>query len=279
MKRYLIVLLVFTSCAGGNGEFNASGVFEATEVMVSARGSGELIYLQVAEGQDVMAGKEVGLIDTTQLHFRKLQLEASVQNVPTQTAALVQQLDNQRHERARFEKLVRENAATQKQLDDIDAAVALIERQLAAQRDALTATNENLAASLAQIEDQINKSLIISPISGVVLAKYAEQGELAAVGRPLFKVGELTSMYLRVYVTADQLTSMKIGQKIAVFADWGKNGRREYEGTVSWIADRAEFTPKTIQTRDERTNLVYAVKVAVTNDGYIKVGMYGDVKF
>jgi HlyD family secretion protein len=205
--------------------------------------------------------------------------------VERQSAALRQQIATARGEQARFEKLVRENAATQKHLDDITAGLATLEKQLAAQTETLTSGNASLdgetqamAAQLAQIEDQIAKSVVASPIDGVVLSKYAERGELAAVGRALFKVGDVTNIFLRVYITADQLTSLQLGQRVRVFADWGSDERREYEGTVSWISDKAEFTPRTIQTRDERANLVYTVKVAVTNDGYIKTGMYGEVQ-
>ncbi len=293
MRRYLIVAALFlAACSGKNKEYDASGVFEATEVMVSARGTGELVHFDIKEGQTVRAGVPLGLIDTTQLHLRKMQLLGTLKavdsrryNVERQVASLRQQIATQRTEQARFENLVHENAATQKQLDDITAGLAVLERQLAAQTETLTSGNESIdgetqsmSAQLAQLEDQIAKSIVASPINGTVLAKYAEQGELAAQGRALFKVGDMTNIFLRVYITADQLTTLQLGQKVRVFADWGEKERREYEGTVSWISDKAEFTPKTIQTRDERANLVYAVKVSVTNDGYIKLGMYGEIK-
>lgn len=295
MRRYFIVAAVafgLAACSDKNKEYFASGVFEATEVMVSARGTGELVHFDLTEGQHVKADEAVGLIDTTQLHLRKMQLfgtlkavDARRYNVERQLASLRQQIATQRTEQARFANLVRENAATQKQLDDITAGLAVLERQLAAQTETLTSGNESLdgetqamSAQLAQLEDQIAKNLVVSPVEGTVLAKYAEAGELAAQGRALFKVGDMTDIYLRVYITADQLTSLRLGQKVRVFADWGEKQRREYEGTVAWIADKAEFTPKTIQTRDERANLVYAVKIAVTNDGYIKSGMYGEIK-
>jgi HlyD family secretion protein len=294
MKKYFIVAaaLGLAACSGKNREYDASGVFEATEVMVSARTAGELVRFDLREGRTVKAGEAVGLIDTTQLHLRKLGLEGSLKavdarrfNVERQLASLRQQITTARTEQARFENLVRDNAATQKQLDDITAHLATLEKQLAAQTETLTSGNRSLDgetqamwAQLAQAEDQIAKSVVVSPIEGTVLAKYAEQGELAGQGRALFKVADMTNIFLRVYITADQLTVLQLGQQVRVFADWGADERREYEGTVSWISDRAEFTPKTIQTRDERANLVYAVKVAVTNDGYIKSGMYGEVK-
>ncbi len=294
MKKYFIVAvaLLTVACSGKNKGYDASGVFEATEVMVSARGTGELVRFDVREGVSVAAGEGGGLIDTTQLHLRKMQLlgtlkavDARRYNVERQVASLRQQIAKQRVEQARFGNLVRENAATQKQLDDITAGLAVLESQLAAQTETLNSGNASLdgeaqamLAQLAQLEDQIAKSVVVSPIDGTVLAKYAEQGELAAQGRALFKVADMTNIFLRVYITADQLTLLQLGQQVRVFADWGKKERREYEGTVGWISDKAEFTPKTIQTRDERANLVYAVKVAVTNDGYIKLGMYGEVK-
>jgi HlyD family secretion protein len=292
MKRYLILNVLFlAACTGRNREYDASGVFEATEVTVSARGTGELVYFDLREGQTVAAGQALGLIDTTQLHLRKAQLLGTLKavdarrfNVERQVAGLRQQIATARTEQVRFENLVRENAATSKQLDDITAQLAVLEKQLAAQTETLTSGNASLDgetqamwAQLAQIEDQIAKSTVASPIDGTVLAKYAEPGELAATGRALFKVADIENIFLRVYITADQLTELQLGQKVRVFADRGADQRREYEGTVSWISDRAEFTPKTIQTRDERANLVYAIKVAVTNDGYIKNGMYGEV--
>jgi HlyD family secretion protein len=293
MKKsfFITVALLAVACTGKNGEYDASGVFEATDVMVSARGTGEWVRFDVREGQTVAAGEAVGLIDTTQLHLRKMQLAGSLKavdarryNVESQLASLRRQIATQRTEQARFENLVSEGAATAKQLDDIEAGLAVLESRLAAQTETLTSGNASLdgelaamSAQLAQLDDQIAKSVVVSPLGGVVLGKYAEAGELAAQGRPLFKVGDMTNIFLRVYITADQLTELQLGQRVRVFADRGSDERREYEGTVSWISDRAEFTPKTIQTRDERANLVDAVKVAVTNDGYIKSGMYGEV--
>ena len=238
------------------------------------------------------AGCQVGYIDTVQLHLRKEQLSASLKavqsrhyNVDRQIAALRQQIETQKREQKRFEELVASNVANQKQLDDITAQVDMLEKQLVAQQETLSNNNSgisgeslSLKAQIAQIEDQIRKSVIASPIDGTVLAKYAEPGELAGQGRSLFKVADIGNLFLRVYITADQITELKIGQPVKVYADQGKSDRREYPGTVSWISDKAEFTPKTIQTRNERANLVYAVKVAVKNDGYIKRGMYGEIK-
>jgi HlyD family secretion protein len=285
-------LLIFSSCGDKNSQYDASGVFETTEVIVSAQAGGELMAFNVIEGQQVYANESVGYIDTTQLHLRKMQLMANMKavesrqyNVTRQVAAIRQQIATQQAEKARFENLVRSNAANQKQLDDINAQVALLERQLAAQTETLENNNRGISGEtaalfmqIAQIDDQIKRSVVASPISGTVLSKYAQQGEWAVQGRALFKVADITNMDLRVYITADQLTLLRIGQQVRVFADSGKSDRTEYAGTVIWISDKAEFTPKTIQTRDERANLVYAVKVAVTNDGYIKRGMYGELK-
>ncbi len=293
MKKYLFIAALFlAACGNRNNGYDASGVFEATEVTVSARGTGELVRFDLREGQTLTAGETVGIIDTTQLHLQKMQLlgtlkaaDARRYNVELQLASLRRQIATAHTEQVRFENLVRENAATQKQLDDITAHLSVLESQLAAQTETLTRGNRSLdgetqamSAQLAQLEDRIAKSVVASPIDGVVLSKYAEQGELASQGRPLFKVGDLENMFLRVYITADQLTSLQLCQKVRVFADWGDKDRREYEGTVSWISDKAEFTPKTIQTRNERANLVYAVRVAVTNDRYIKAGMYGEIR-
>ncbi len=297
MKPTLLLVacmaVLATACGDGNGDYDASGVFETTEVVVSARGSGEILRLDAEEGTDVRAGQTVGQIDTVQLSLKKAELEATLRatdsrryDVARQTASIVQQLATERRERQRYERLVNDNAANRKQLDDIDAHIATLERQLAAQRETLEKGNsaagaqaQAIAAQLAQIEDRIGKCAIVSPVGGTILAKYAERGEMAADGRSLFMVADLTRMHLRAYVDAPLLTRLKVGQSVKVYADEGESGRREYKGTIEWISDKAEFTPKTIQTRDERANLVYAVKVAVKNDGYIKRGMYGEVKF
>jgi len=286
------MMVSLVACEGGSGDYDASGVFETTEVTVSARGTGEIMRFDIEEGHQVEAGQAVGYIDTIQLHLKKEELLGSLMatdsrryNVSRQIASLRQEIATQKRERLRYENLVREKAANQKQLDDINSGLAVLEKRLAAQVETLENSNRSvsgevlmLEARIAQIEDQIAKCVITSPVRGTVLSKYAEQGELAAQGRSLFKVGDLSDMYLRVYITAPQLTTLKVGQQVKVYADEGEDGRREYMGTVSWISDKAEFTPKTIQTRDERANLVYAVKVAVKNDGYIKKGMYGEMK-
>lgn len=284
---------LLSSCGNSDGDYDASGVFEATEVMVSAQASGEIMNFKADEGLDVKSGQVLGYIDTIQLYLQKKQLEANlksaesrVYDVAKQTASIRQQILTQKKEQKRFRNLVDANAGNRKQLDDITENIFLLEKQLAAQEETLTNGNDMakaeinaINAQIALTEDRIKKSIITSPIEGTVMVKYVETGELAVQGSTLFKVADINNVYLRAYITASQITSLKIGQKVKVYADQGESGRKEYEGIVSWISDKAEFTPKTIQTRDERANLVYAVKVMVTNDGYIKRGMYGDVSF
>lgn len=290
---YLLGLAVLLfSCHNEDGEYDATGVFETTEVIVSAQGTGEIMRFDIDEGKTVDAEVELGYIDTVQLSLKKQELLANLEatdsrryNVGRQIASLREEIATQKREQQRYQNLVQAKAANQKQLDDINARLATLEKQLAAQTETLENGNRTvsgqvrmLEAQLAQVEDQIGKCRISSPINGTILSKYAEAGELASQGRALFKVGDIVNMYLRAYITADQLTELKIGQSVRVFADEGESGRREYAGTVSWISDKAEFTPKTIQTRDERANLVYAVKIQIQNDGFVKRGMYGEIK-
>ena len=289
----LVLALAMTACGKGNKVYDTSGVFESTEVTVSAEGNGKIMSLDLQEGDRLEAGAVVGCIDTVQLYLSKIQLEASRRavgsgrlNISRQIAALESQIAKQRQELDRFTKLEQAGASNRKQVEDIQAQIDILERQLAAQKESLQNTNSNvsgqadaLEAQMAQLEDRIRKCVITSPVSGTVLAKYSEAGELAVQGRALFKVADLESIRLRAYITADQLTNVKLGQAVKVYADQGTSGRKEYAGTLVWISDKAEFTPKTIQTRDERANLVYAVKIAVKNDGLIKLGMYGEVKF
>ena len=296
MKRsfaYPLLVLLAASCVEGNKAYDASGVFESTEVTVSAEGNGKILSLDIQEGDRLEAGQIVGCIDTVQLHLSEIQLEASRRavgsgrlDISRQIAALESQIGKQRQELDRFTKLEKAGASNRKQVEDIQAQIETLERQLAAQEESLNSSNRNvsgqadaLEAQIEQIRDRIRKCVITSPVAGTVLAKYSEAGEFAALGRALFKVADIDNIRLRAYITADQLTTLKLGQQVRVFADQGSSGRKEYAGTLIWISDKAEFTPKTIQTRDERANLVYAVKIAVENDGLIKLGMYGEVKF
>lgn len=287
----VLFALIVSGCRNGN-DYDASGTFEATEVVVSSEATGKLLQFDVTEGQLLKAGEQVGFADTVQLWLKKRQLQTNVKavnsrymDITKQIAATKQQIATQQRERQRYESLLKDNAANQKQLDDINAQIALLEKELSAQLSTLERNNagvteESSAADIqvAQLDDQLRKSYISSPIGGTVLAKYMERGELAVPGKALFKVADVENMFLRAYVTSDQLSQMKIGQEVQVFADYGGNNRKEYPGRITWISDKSEFTPKNIQTKDERANLVYAVKVAVKNDGFLKIGMYGEMK-
>lgn len=294
MKRiwcYGLLSLLAVGC-GNRDDFDATGIFEATEVTVSAEANGRILCFDVEEGDSVEAAVPVGAIDTVQLYLQKLQLERQVASarssrpdVRKQATALREQIAQQQTERRRVENLLKDGAATTKQLDDIDAQLKILQGQL----DALLSTLHNNLASIdenssaielqiAQIEDKLSKCRIVSPVGGTVLAKYAEAGELAAVGRPLMKVADLGQVYLRAYFTSEQLSSLRLGQQVTVTADFGGDERIDYPGRITWIASESEFTPKSIQTRNSRANLVYAVKIAVKNDGRLKLGLYGEVK-
>lgn len=298
MKRIGIItlfcgVLILTSCGSGKNDYDATGVFEATEVTVSAEAAGRVMHLDLEEGTALEENKEVGLIDTVQLYLKKCQLEASMKSVDSQRpdlmkqmAATRQQIATAEREKARVVKLLEAGAANRKQLDDWDAQIALLQRQLTAQQSSLSKSNQSLieqgnsvAIQIAQMEDQLSKCHLVSPIKGVVLAKYTEKGELATVGKPLFKVANIDQLFLRAYITSDQLAQIKLGDEVTVFSDYGDDIKKEYKGKIAWISNRSEFTPKTILTKDERANLVYAVKIAVKNDGYLKIGMYGGVKW
>lgn len=288
----IMAAALLTACGNNNGDYDASGIFETTEVIVSARGTGEIMSLNIEEGQTVKAGQSLGELDMTQLVLKKQQLHAGKDaatsrklDIARQVASLRQQIANLQSEQARFKALLKDGAATQKQVDDIGYQIATLQKQLAATNEQVSTANRSIdgqsagfEAQIGQVDDMMRQAVITSPINGVILSKYAEAGEFAVPGRALFKVANVSDMKLRAYVTADLLTGLKIGQKVKVYADQGANGRKEYEGTVSWMSSEAEFTPKTIQTRDERSNLVYAIKITVRNDGLIKRGMYGDVK-
>lgn len=290
----LSAVMVLSACSKGGDDYDASGMFEATEVIVSAEQTGRLMYFDIDEGDRLTAGRQVGLIDTVQLQLRAMQLGAAKDayasqrpDIAKQIAVTRQELVKAEQERRRYEALVNDNAANRKMLDDAENSVRLFRRQLEAQQSQLGNSTASLNRQMdateiqrRQVIDNLEKCHIKSPVSGTVLDKYAEAGEYATPGKPLFKIADIRDMKLRVYITAPQLTMLKIGQTVKVYADMGKDDRREYKGVVTWIADKAEFTPKTIQTRDERANLVYAVKISVKNtDGLIKIGMYGDVKF
>jgi len=283
----------FLSCGKGEYEGDASGSFEATEVVVSAEASGRILSFDAEEGQDLEAGEKLGAIDSTQLALKRRQLLASKASVESrrndvdlQLASIAQQIETARKERRRVANLIAADAANQKQLDDIDAQIAALEKEERARRTSMSQGNQGVSAEsssldiqVAQLDDQIAKCEIRSPISGTVLSKYAEAGEFTSPGKALFKVADVDSMILRAYATSSQLSRIKLGQGATVIVDFGGKDTRQYPGRVEWISDKSEFTPKTAQTRDERESLVYAVKVAVKNDGYLKIGMYGKVRF
>ena len=290
----LFTLLPFVvSCGNSDKDYDATGTFEATEVTVAAEQSGALMTFDVSEGDVIALGKEVGLIDTTQI-WLKIQQAGATKNVyrsqkpdmEAQIAATRQQLSKAKQDQQRYKELVADGAAPSKMLDDATNQVAVLQKQLDAQISALTTQISTLNSQISttdvqvsQLMDQLHKCHISAPIQGTVLEKYVEKGEFVAIGKPLFKMADTETMFMRAYVTSAQLKDIKVGQKAKVFADYGDGQKKEYEGVVSWISSRSEFTPKTILTDDERADLVYALKVAIKNDGYVKIGMYGEVKF
>jgi HlyD family secretion protein len=288
----MLSFLLFVTCTDKNKLFDASGVFEATEIIVSSEATGKILRFDVQEGQTLDSNQNVGYVDSIQIYLRKLQLLASLNatqsrqpDVAKQIAAIQQQIITAKTERQRVENLVKANAANQKQLDDADAQIALLEKQLDAQKSTLISTHTGigeessaLQIQVAQLDDQLKKCQIVNPINGTVLAKYTEQSEITTPGKALYKIADTKNMFLRAYITSSQLSQLKIGQKVTVFADFGEKKSKKYDGTLAWISSKSEFTPKTIQTKDERANLVYAVKIAVSNDGFIKIGMYGEMK-
>lgn len=287
----LFVFVVLGACRRGGPSYDASGTFEAVETIVSAEVTGTLLAFQPDEGDTLRTGELVGVIDSIPLYLRKKQLEAQVQSVlanrpdvARQLAAVREQLRHAEREQQRLSSLVQAGAATQKQYDDAAAQTEVLRRQLEAQQSTLSVTNSSLAAQTAplivqvqQVEDQLTRCRIINAVKGTVLTTYAEPHEMAVAGKPLYKVADLTTLTLRAYITGDQLTALRLQQPVTVAVDAADGATRTYPGVVTWISDQAEFTPKTIQTKAERANLVYAVKIRVRNDGYLKIGMYGEV--
>ena len=303
----IATLLLLGACSGNKNEYDASGNFEADEVIVSAQQNGELLLFSVKDGDQIREGAVVGQIDVTIPRLQKEQAEASIATLQEKTGSTSEQteltrrqlavqevqLAQMKREVARTKNLVKADAATQKQLDDLVSQTEQLQRQIAVTRQQIALNNSNtetknrgilsekkpLEKTAEQYQAQIDKGQIINPITGIVLAKYALKGEMAAVGKPLYKIGNLDTMTLRAYVTGTQLGQIKNGQQVTIRIDQGKNNYRNYAGRIIWISDKSEFTPKTIQTKDERANLVYAMKVSVANDGYLKIGMYGEVLF
>ena len=293
MKRivYIVAAMLAVSC-GTEAKFDAQGTFEATEVIISSEAAGRILSFDIEEGMAINADEPLAVIDSVQLHLQRSQLEAQLSallnsrpDVQTQVASLREQIATLKVEQRRIENMLRDGAATEKQKDDVDAQIRILESQLSATLSTLntnTSTiNSNAEAIRVQISalnDRIAKCRATSPISGTVLVKYAQEGELATVGKPLVKIADLGNIYLRAYFTSDQLASIKLGDEVTVTADFGGEERYDYVGRVAWISPESEFTPKTIQTKDSRANLVYAVKIAVENDGRLKIGLAGEVK-
>lgn len=290
---FIFSTFVLASCGSNNNKSDATGAFEADETIISAEATGALKQFDVEEGQSLKAGQFIGYIDSIQLYLKKKQLESQIRstlsqqpNIAAQVAAIQTQLKAAEKEQARLANLVKADAATQKQLDDMTAQVDVLRKQLAAQQSALGITSNSIAeqtnplqVQIEQINDQLAKSKIVNPIDGTVLAKYAEANEIAVTGKALYKIADVSTLTLRAYVTGAQLPAIKLNQNVKVLIDDGAKNYKEYPGTLYWISDKSEFTPKTIQTKDERANLVYAIKIHVKNDGYLKIGMYGEVKF
>ncbi len=312
MKKISLLLLTISStllisCKKGNGDFDASGTFEANEVIVSAETAGKILDFAADEGTKLEKNQVAVVIDPTNLQLQSEQVEASINALGEKTSDLTpyirtleQQIEIQKtqvssleRERTRFANLLKEDAATGKQLDDIETQLkvakeqlGLSQRQLDQQKAAISTQNRSvlseqtpLSKRKAQIDDQLSRTKVMNPVAGTVLTSYAEAGEITAPGKALYKIADLSIMDLRAYISGDQFSQVKIGQTVKVFIDNGKDDYKEMQGTVTWISDKAEFTPKTIQTKDERAHLVYATKIRVKNDGSVKVGMYGEVKF
>ncbi|MDE7386046.1 MAG: HlyD family efflux transporter periplasmic adaptor subunit [Muribaculaceae bacterium] len=294
MKRilYTAAALFLLQACGNKADYDATGIFETTTVIVSAETQGKILSFEISEGDSVRVGESIAVIDTTLLVLQQLQLgsqrqsaESSRPDIAAQAAALRTQIAHQQHECERQGRLLADGATTQKQFDDARAQLSILNGQLTALLSTLgknnTSISENAVAiqyQYEQVTEQIAKSKISSPLTGTVLVKYAEPGEYAVPGKPLCKIANLENMYLRSYFTANQLADIKIGQAVTVIADFGGDEQYEYPGTITWIAEESEFTPKSIQTKDSRANLVYAVKVAVKNDGRLKIGQYGEVR-
>jgi len=301
-----IVSLLIIGCNTNENEFDASGTFEADETIVSSEMPGKILLFNVEEGMHLSKDSVVGSVDATNIDLQQQQVEASIHALNEKTAnvnpqvELLQnqlavqqsQLDNLLHERTRIENLLKSDAATAKQLDDINAQIDVVKKSMtvtqqqinvkkndiATQNRSILSEAEPLRKRVAQLEDQQQRASIINPVSGTVIAKYAEAGEVTSPGKALYKIADLSELNLRAYVTGVQLPTIKLGQQVKVMIDQGEKKYKEYAGNIVWISDKAEFTPKTIQTKEERANLVYAIKVKVKNDGFLKIGMYGEVK-
>jgi HlyD family secretion protein len=286
-----IFLVGFTmnSCTNSEDKSDAYGNFEATEITISGQAAGELLQFNLEEGDLLKSNKKIGYVDTTDLVLKKQQLFSQIKairskyaNLDAQVAVYQQQIANVQRDKERIQKMFDDGAATQKQVDDVQGQVEVVQKQIKAvesQRIAINAEQEVINKQIDLLDESIKKSVIVNPIEGVVLSKYVNAFEVVGMGKPLYKIADLTEMKLKVYVSGDQLPNIKIGQEVEVLVDKDKETNRKLKGTISWINESAEFTPKIIQTKEERVNLVYAVKVLVKNDGSLKIGMPGEVNF
>ncbi len=290
---FLFALLLLNACTKDEKNYDASGILEADPTIISAQASGVLQSLNIEEGDTLNAGDLIGYIDTTQIYLKKLQVKANINtilsklpDIGAQLAALHAQLSYAQQELARVKRLRASAAATEKQVDEAQAQVDVLKKKIRAQKvrlntqsAGLSASTEELYVRLKQIEDKLNKHYIVNPLKGTVLMTYVEQYEMVGAGAPLYKIADMTHLILRAYITGNQFAQIKLGQKVKVQVDNGSGGLRNYTGKIVWISDEAEFTPKSIQTKEERENKVYAVKVRIENDGYLKIGMYGQLQF
>jgi HlyD family secretion protein len=302
----IVAFLLFGSCSHKDDDYDGSGNFEADEVIVAAQQSGQLLSFTPKEGDTLNKGAIVGQIDVTTATLQMEQVQASIKALHEKTtdpspqldlirkqlAVQQSQMEQQLREKSRTENLVKADAATQKQLDDINSGIDQLQKQITVTTQQLSVEKTNVAnqnrsvlserppleKSVAQYEDQIRKGVIINPLSGTVLTKYALEGEMTSTGKALYKIANLDTLFLRAYITGTQLPLIKLGQPIQVRIDAGNKNYKQYSGVVNWISDKSEFTPKTIETKDERANLVYAIKLRVPNDGFLKIGMYGEIK-
>lgn len=288
----LILPLLFAGCSDGSDDFDACGQIEAVDVVVSAESNGKIISLDVSEGAVLAKGECVGVIDSVQIYLQKMELISRKQNaasrivdIKKQLAPQKSRLENLMVDKERYVNLLAKDAGTQKQVDDIEFQIAVSKGEIDAQTQTYQNNNSGVESELAmydvqiaQKEDMLRKCRIVSPVAGTVLTRYVEEGETVTSGKPIFRIADMNDVYVRAYFSTSQLADLKIGSKVKVYPDDGSNKLKEYEGTVTWISEQAEFTPKNIQTRDDRADLVYAVKISIANDGYLKLGMYAYVK-
>lgn len=293
LKLLIPVLpLLFTGCGDIDDDFDACGQIEAVDVIVSAESNGKIISLDVPEGSVLEQGECVGAIDSMQIYLQKMELADRKRNAASRIVDIDKQLAPQKSrlenlivDKERYENLLAKDAGTQKQVDDIEFQIAVSKGEIEAQAQTYKNNNSGVESELAmydvqiaQKEDMLRKCRIVSPVAGTVLTRYVEEGETVTSGKPIFRIANMNDVYVRAYFSTSQLAGLKTGSKVKVYPDDGSDRLKEYDGTVTWISEQAEFTPKNIQTRDDRADLVYAAKISVANDGYLKLGMYAYVK-